>query len=98
MVTMFVLILDVGVMARETVLMDSTRPTVVRPLITQQIALLCFVLLFASDKNLLRVDDKKCKQEVPQLEDSQGYWDSDMDVLLKETIFVVQCWPIVECF
>ena len=64
MVTMFVLILDVGVMARETVLMDSTRPTVVRPLITQQIALL---LLFASDKNLLRVDDKKCKQEVPQL-------------------------------
>ena len=64
MVTMFVLILGDGVMARETVLMDSTRPTVVRPLITQQIALL---LLFASDKNLLRVDDKKCKQEVPQL-------------------------------
>ena len=44
------------------------------------------------------MDDKKCKQEVPQLKDSQGYWDSDMDVLLKETIFVVQCWPIVECF
>ena len=73
MVTMFVLILDVGVMARETVLMDLTRPTVVRSLITQQIALLCFVLLFASDKNLLRVDDKKCKQEVPQLEDILGF-------------------------